>query len=440
MIDARLIATRHDFESIKPIGLRFMNAITRRNWLQLAIAANAINHLGNDSVNAAVEPIKPRPVAGIVTVYRHNSHADVILTKILEGWRHDGGPGPALKLASLYVDQFPENDIARKLAKKHGVPIFDSIEKAVTVGTKGIPVDGVISIGEHGEYPSNSLGQHLYPRRQFFEGITNTFEKYGKVVPVFSDKHLGPTWEDAKWMYDQAVKLKVPFMAGSSLQVGFRSPEIVVPMGSDIEAAVGIGYSGLDVYASHALACYQTLVQRRRNAEKGVKSVQFLQGSAMWNLVDSGRIAKEVLQSAFDVVPKTGRGQMRQDEQAALILFEYQDGFLGAQFMFQCVQRTSVAVKLRGEGKPFATSFEERPEPRHPHFAYLVKAIERMIHTGRPTYPVEQTLLTGGILDRALHSRAKQSTKLNTPELAIAYQPVDYPHAPRPDLLAPPAG
>ncbi len=26
----------------------------------------------------------------VVTVYGHNSHADVLLTKILEGWHHDG--------------------------------------------------------------------------------------------------------------------------------------------------------------------------------------------------------------------------------------------------------------------------------------------------------------------------------------------------------------
>lgn len=384
---------------------------------------------------AAAEPQPaPKSVAGVVTIYRHNSHADVILTKILEGWKHDGGPGPSLKLASVYIDQPEDSELGIQLCRKHGVPIFDSIHQAVTVGGKSIPVDAVLSIGEHGNYPFNEIGQHLYPRRRFMEEITAALEQYQTVVPVFNDKHLGPVWSDAKWMYERARELKIPYMAGSSLPVGYRTHEIQLPPSSEIEAAVGIAYGGLEAYGFHALEFYQHHVEQRRGAEGGVRAVQFLEGPALWRAVDGGAISNDVLRAAFDAVPKSNQPDIRKDKKAGLFLFEYTDGFTGAVLYLGCARGTSIGLKLKGQPQPMTTVFDERTEPRYPHFAYLLKAIESMVHTGRPAYPVERTLLTSGILDRGLNSRAQGGKRLDTPELEISYQPMAYPHAPHVDL------
>ena len=118
-----------------------------------------------------------KKVAAIVTEYRKNSHADLIVGKILEGYLHDGGAGPNLELVSLYVDQFPEKDLSRGLAEKHGFKIQDSIAAAITRGGDRLAIDGVLCIGEHGKYPTNDKGQLLYPRRRFFEEVCKVFEK-----------------------------------------------------------------------------------------------------------------------------------------------------------------------------------------------------------------------------------------------------------------------
>ncbi|MFO0878196.1 MAG: hypothetical protein U0840_12670 [Gemmataceae bacterium] len=407
-------------------------SLTRRECLAIGTAGLACTGSSFSQKPSA----QPLLVAAVVTEWWRKSHAEVLLTKILEGWKHDGKEGPALKLASVYVDQFPRNDLARAVCKKHGVPLFDSIEKAVTLGGRSIGVDGVLSIGEHGEYPSNKLGQKLYPRKRFFQEITAAFEKYGRVVPVFNDKHLSSIWAEAKWMYDRARQLKVPLMAGSSLPVAYRNPSLDIPPDSEIESAVGIGYDELDMYGFHALECYQAIVERRKHAEQGVKWVRYLEGKAVWEAVDRGWVATDVMEAVYAVIPKRKK-TIREDNGAVLFQFEYTDGFRGAQFMLPSAELTGVGVKLKGK-KPMATAFEERPDPHHPHFAYLLKAIETMIHTGRATYPVERTLLTGGILDRILTSQSLGGKKLLTPELAISYKPVAYPHAPRPDLLAAP--
>src|SRR3982751_1014567 len=92
-----------------------------------------------------------KKIAAVVTEYRKWSHADVIVGKILEGFNYDGGDGPNLKLVAMYVDQFPDKDMSRDLAKKYDFKIFETIEGALTLGGKELAVEGVLCIGEHGK-------------------------------------------------------------------------------------------------------------------------------------------------------------------------------------------------------------------------------------------------------------------------------------------------
>ena len=220
-----------------------------------------------------------KKIAAIITTYFTNSHADVIATKYMKGFPTDDGfREPRVELVSIFLDQIDERDIGVALAQEHKVPIFPSIRKALTLGESELAVDGVLLIGEHGDYPHNELEQHMYPRRYMFEQICGVFASSGRSVPVFCDKHLSYNWDDAIWMYERAKTLDVPFMAGSSLPVCWRQPYLEYELDASLDAAVGIGYGGVESYGFHALETLQCMIERRHGGESGVTSVQCIEG------------------------------------------------------------------------------------------------------------------------------------------------------------------
>jgi hypothetical protein len=337
---------------------------------------------------------------------------------------------------SLYTDQVPKTDMSRDLARKHGFKITETIAEALLLGGKTLAVDAVLSIGEHGKYEDNEKGQKLYPRRRFFEEICKVFEKTEKSVPVFNDKHLAATWDDAKWMYDRARKLMVPFLAGSSLPVTWRKPDLVLPKDCELVGAVQIGYGPFEGYGFHALESLQCMVERRKGAETGVKRVTCHTGMTMWDAFDKHAWTKPLFDAMLKLVTAHARGDVREvsakDKDAGVFEVEYRDGFRafvvmpngwihendGASFYF--------AGQRKGVEKPDVCHFYlQQPDP-FAHFAELTKAIDSLVRTGHAPYPVERTLLTTGILDAVMTSRHEKGKAIDTPHLAIAYKPTEW--------------
>src|SRR6185436_18134723 len=77
----------------------------------------------------------PKRIAAIITEYRPNSHADVVIGKYLEGYNQDDKPPyPRSKIVAMFTEQVPQNDMSRERATKYGVPLFRTVQEALTLG------------------------------------------------------------------------------------------------------------------------------------------------------------------------------------------------------------------------------------------------------------------------------------------------------------------
>jgi hypothetical protein len=380
-----------------------------------------------------------KKIAAIVTSYSPHSHADVILTKFLKGFPTDKGiEEPQVDIVSMYLDQVHEADVGLELAREHGVTLYQSIPAALSLGGKELAVDGVLLIGEHGDYAWNEKEQHLYPRRHFFEQICGVFASSGRAVPVFSDKHLSWSWDQARWMYERARQLKVPFMAGSSLPLTYRRPWLEHPIDTPIETALAVAYGGLDSYGFHGFETLQCMVERRAGGEKGIAAVQCLEGDAVWRARDQGLWSGELATEALDRIEPKGEGGLEDNSnEAAVFLIEYTDGFKGAVLMANGFKGwlKGWGYAARVEGQTTSCEFYLHGDP-HPHFSFLCLNAQEMFLSGQPAYPVERTLLVSGALEALLDSRYQGHIRLETPHLDLAYR--SYTQAPlRPEKERP---
>src|SRR5262245_21258680 len=136
---------------------------SRRKFLASAAAltlAGGARAPGPDT--PALSPPRPpalaadgrKPLAVVTTVYRPLSHAYHIAGRFLHGYPRGGKLHvPAHYVHSLYVDQTPDNDLSRDLGRDFGVRVTRSVADALTDAQRRLAVDGVLLIGEHGNYP-----------------------------------------------------------------------------------------------------------------------------------------------------------------------------------------------------------------------------------------------------------------------------------------------
>ncbi|MFC1693602.1 hypothetical protein ACFL1R_08875 [Candidatus Latescibacterota bacterium] len=370
-------------------------------------------------------------VAAIITEYRRNSHAEVLVGKMLEGYSYYGkNVTPRVEVVSMYTDRVPDNDMSRAKAAQYNVPIYPTVSDALTMGTGKLAVDGVVLVGEHGDYHWNLKEQHLYPRWWLYKQIMDVFRETGSVAPVFTDKHFSVDWDEAKWMYNQSHELNFPLMAGSSAPLVWRIPELELDLGTPLEKAVVTFHGGKESYGFHAMEVMQCMVERRKGGETGIAAVQCKEGAAVWKWTDANPWAEPLLNEAIARCPEAKKGSPRDNvSHPILFLLEYRDGLQAALYRLNGhLSSRAFAAKISGKNELVSTQFRKQLGRPYGHFSSFVHYIEELIITGKPSYPVERTLLTTGALAALMNSsyyngrKLDEGRRIETPLLDITYR------------------
>ena len=387
--------------------------------------------LTRPAFGAGAQPVPRRPrIACLVSFWgATRSHADWIVTKLIDGYWWQGAHTPSrVDVASVYMHQRQTSTLGEKVCKAKGIPVFDSVADALTLGGKDLAVDGVVIVGEHGEYPVNLKGQWLLPRWWLYEKVVRVFEQSKRSVPVFNDKHLSYDWNEAKWMFDKSRELKFPLTGGSSIPVYFRTPEIELEVETPIRTSVVVGGAADEGALFHCVDVLQAFVERRKGGETGVASVQSIRGPETWAWTERTPWAGTLLESVRSRLNlKPGHFQAINAPNVTIV--EYRDGTKAAIYSARGAGWT-YAGEIAGQTEPTVISMLGWPGPFSQYHASNAQPhwITELMVTGKEPFEAERLLLSTGIVANNMDSNWENGRyspvgrRLETPFLDMTYR------------------
>jgi len=448
--------------------------LTRRRFVGYSALSSSIlacppllrSTLGQSPSGSSSSPLR---LAILGSTFRHGSNLQTIADRFLVGYPCEGDwHMPNVRVVSVYIDEHirrtaagptdfqlaitgqtrksrveatgTASDLSEARAKQFGFRLCQNIPETLRCGGDRIAVDAVLTIVEQCDdypYQSNDKGQMLLPRYDFFQQCVEVFETEKHSVPYFNHKQLSFSFTEARSMVETAERLKFPLMAGSSMPVTWRLPDIDIPSGTRVQEAVMVGVGSFDNMDFDALEAMQSMLERRKGGETGVKAVQLLRGDEVWAAGKAGRWSQDLLSSALsrsdtplgltlldgrnqDLVGDGVLPQLVKDPAAYCI--EYADGTKATLLMLNgAIRDFNIAARLQS-GDLVSTQFFMPPAPNETYSACLAEKIDQMFQTRKAPYPVERTLLVTGLQEACINSRFKLNQRLETPDLIMSYQ------------------
>ncbi len=334
---------------------------------------------------------------------------------------------PDVRIVAAYARDKPDKELAAERAKEFGFTLFPSVAEALHIGGAKLAVDGVLLLTLDADGA----------REELVKACVAVFDQAGRGVPVFVGGPLGQTFEQAAFVVKAARRLKFPLLCGSPLPLAVRLPAVDVPLAAAVEEALVVSPGGWDGQGYHALEAALCMVERRRGGETGIKSVQSLGGDGVWRAGEDARWSKLLLRAALsrsdspqgttiadgrtqDLVSNGEVAKLAANARACLV--EHTDGTRTSVMLLEgAIKDFTFAARVKGG--VIATQFFVAPPPNSTETVGLCRKVEDLFVSGKAAYPVERTLLATGIIEAARKSWVSGFARVETPHLAIRYQP-----------------
>jgi hypothetical protein len=403
---------------------------TRREMLSVTGIAGLAALTGISTDAPAAQVRKPR-IAVLATFWgATRSHADWLVNKLIDGYWWQGAYVPSrVEVASLYLHQHDTSLLGRKVAAAKGIPVYRNATEALTLGGKELAVDGVVIVGEHGDYPTDLKGHWLLPRWWLYNHVIRVFEQSKRSVPVFNDKHFSYNWDESRWIFDKSRELGFALSGGSLLPVYYRKPEVELENDTPIKHSIVVGGAGDEGGIFHCFELLQAIVERRKGGETGVKSIQSIRGPEAWNWVENNSWASKLLDSVAGKF-SLKQGHFQESGKTNICIIEYNDGTKATVIGGNGVGWT-YAGEIEGQPEPTIISLLNFPGPFDQYHASNAQPhwIVEMMLTKKEPFNAERLLLTSGITNHYMESNWEGSKysavgrRIETPFLNMTYRP-----------------
>lgn len=413
----------------------------RRSFLQLNTLAASFLGVPKSSASLSASSARKR-LAAIAASYTMHSSADNLITRILQGyWINDDFHPPACDVASLYLHHTGASDVGRRIAAAFGVQVTPSVSEALTLGTGKLAVDGVVLVGDEDHPGLDDKAPRSDERFSFFQQIVNVFRQSGRSVPVFCYGYLSTNWTEARQIHEWSRELGFPLMAGTSVPVTFRRPELDYhlpdnyddrrlgdraqphyPLGVEFDGALVIAPGEETSDAMYAgLELLQSFVERRKGGETGIRSIEGLVGGEVWRSAQEGRWSKDLMTAALGRATHLGKGRPEDVEHPTAWLITYNDGTQGCVLSLSgLVSEYLAAFHIHGR-REIDSTLCYTPVASRNDVSMLVQGISNLMLAGNSPYPIERNLLTSGAFAAVQSSAPRGSRRIETPMLKITY-------------------